>query len=369
MKELFICDTPYQTLNVLNIVYHNMDAEKDQSTVERDLYIINQFKSAPALKDRIEKKGIFTHVYMLSRDETKFLKVGIKRHIKMSLDFLGPRRFLAKRFSKYSIKDIDYEHYDYVYASGAFSTVAAILKLNPKARFIMYEDGLGSYSGDYIVISSGGKFNKIFCDLFHVGSYVCKPIKLLVNNVEICHCTSVKKEDIQPLPHFDKEFVEYCNDIFDCNASEGNNIIWLSQPLDCHAGAMETRDLIKDSLLAYKDHITVRMHPRDLEINYYEDFNIDKGNDLWELSILNKDLDKLALVGAYSSAQITPKILFDMEPSLVFTYAMNSMTDEVVKESIGRKIDEIREIYKAPEKIYTPQNKEELMSIIQKLTQ
>ena len=364
MKELFICDTPYQLLNVLNIVFHDYDIDTDEKCVTRDLYIINQFKSASNLKDRIAEKNIFSHVYLLKKDDTKFMKVGIKRHIRMSADFLGPRTFLSKRFKDYDMSQLSYEDYDVVYASGAFSTVAAILKINPRAKFILYDDGLGSYSGDFLIRSSGGKLNRAFCMLFHVGSYVCKPEKLLINNVSICHSTSVKKEDIYPLPSFDKSFVEFCNEIFDCVDVDNKKIVWLSQPMDCSVGAMETRDLVRDVLLNFKKDITVRMHPRDLDKEYYQAFNIDDGKDLWELSILNRNPEELILLGSYSSAQITPKILFDFEPTLVFLFLLNSQTSTEEKTTLMEKVKEIKSIYKYPDRVFVPNDRHELAGIL-----
>ena len=364
MKELFICDTPYQLLNVLNIVFHDYDIDSSEKTVTRDLYIINQFESASRLKDKIAEQSLFSNVYLLRKDETKFMKVGIKRHIRMSADFLGPRTLLAKRFKDYDVSKLSYEDYDVVYASGAFSTVAAILKINPNARFMLYDDGLGSYDGDFLVRSSGGKLNRAFCMLFHVGSYVCKPEKLLINNVSICHSTSVKKEDIYPLPSFDKSFIDFCNQIFACSGADNKKIVWLSQPMDCSMGAVETRDTIRDALMDYKNDITVRMHPRDLDKEYYRAFSIDDGKDLWELSILNRNPDELVLLGSYSSAQITPKILFDLEPTLVFLFLLNVQASQEEKITIMEKIKEIKSIYKHPERIIIPRNKDELREIL-----
>ena len=364
MKELFICDTPYQLLNVLNIVFHDYDIDSSIKSVTRDLYIINQFESASRLKDKIAEQSLFSNIYLLRKDETKFMKVGIKRHIRMSADFLGPRAFLAKRFKDYDVSQLSYEDYDVVYASGAFSTVAAILKINPNARFILYDDGLGSYDGDFLIRSSGGKLNRAFCMLFHVGSYVCKPEKLLINNVSICHSTSVKKEDIYPLPSFDKGFVDFCNRIFDRSDADNKKIVWLSQPMDCSIGAVETRDIVRDVLMDYKNDITVRMHPRDLDKEYYQVFSIDDGKDLWELSILNRNPDELVLLGSYSSAQITPKILFDLEPTLVFLFLLNSQTSIEDKKVLMEKVNEIKSIYKHTDRVFVPKDMNELSGFL-----
>ena len=184
MNKLFVCDTPYQIFNALNIAFHDNDAN-----VTKTLYIVAQFKTAKEIALRIKESGLFNEVYLLNRDETKFLKVGIKRSIYMAFDFLSPKKKKKKRLLNYQGRNISVVGFDKVYASGAFSTVAAIMKLNKNAEFIMFDDGLGSYYGNYIIRSSGGKLNRIFCNLFHVGSYVCVPKKLLVNNPMFCKST------------------------------------------------------------------------------------------------------------------------------------------------------------------------------------
>lgn len=353
MNELYISDTPYQIFNVLNIVHYKK--KKDKKKINRDLYIINQFETAEKLYQAIKKAALFDNVYLLRKDDTKFMPVGMKRHIRMSLDFLGPKKFLKKRFEHYDYSKLDFYKYDRVYASGAFSTVAAVLKLNKKAQFVMYDDGLGSYSGNYIIRSSGGKLNRIFCKVFHVGSEVCKPVRLLVNNTAFCNSTVVDRKNIRPLPKFTNDFIELCKKIFDVKSESENTIYWLSQPLDCDTGADELRTQIRDVLRKYSG-ITVRMHPRDKDFDFYKDFNIETSEDLWELSILDKKTEELVLISLYSSAQLTPKLLFDLEPKLIFLYKLNKDYSEQQIHDIDEKIMEIKEQYNNPQKIFVPEN-------------
>lgn len=367
MKTLFICDTPYQLFNTLNIVYNKRLEGKYSPEDIVDLYIIDQFQTAQFLKNNVEKTELFSNVYLLTRDETKFLPVGMKRNILMSLDFLNPKKFLKKRFSNYgNMYTFNYK-YDCVYASGAFSTVAAIMKLNPKATFILYEDGIGSYNDDFIVRSSGGKLNRIFCRLFNVGSAVCIPSCLLVNNVKICHCTSVNKSKIFPLPKFSDGFITLCEGVFGCNQTQNELYIWLTQPADGNDSIQLLQDKVKTVLSKYSDQIIVRMHPREQDNRYYDGFKIMNNNDLWELSILKKPADELVLISNYSSAQITPKILFDLEPKLVFLFKLNEGLSKEAIESLEQKTTEIAELYRSPDRIYIPDTYDDLESVLNSL--
>ena len=359
MNELYICDTPYQIFNALNIAFHN-----NNEFTKKALYIIAQFKTAEEISSRIEKSGLFDEVYLLTRDETKFLKKGIKRNIYMAFDFLFPKIFLKKRFSNYPCKRMSYTGFDKVYASGAFSTVAAIMKLNRHADFVMFDDGLGSYRGNYIIRSSGGKFNRIFCTIFHVGSYVCVPSRLLVNNPEFCKSTVVEPSHIEKLPDLDNYFIDYCNKIYNVNKHNEFRYYWLTQPIDSNYSAKEMREKVRDSLEIYKEKIIVRLHPRDNDREFYASFTIEMSEDLWELSILNKDVDRLVLISEYSSAQMTPKMLFGFEPTLIFLYKLNRGYSEEQRCTMTKQIKDLMDSYNQPEKIYVPESISELNHIL-----
>ncbi len=366
MKTLYICDTPYQLFNVLNIVY-NEECKQDRHEEIRHLFIINQFSTAFVLSERIKKKSLFSEVYLLSKDETKFLPVGIQRSIKMAVDFLNPIRFMKKRLGSEQLHRIGNirNSYDTIYASGAFSTVAAMMKINQSATFILYEDGLGTYYGDFIVASSGGKANYLFCKLFHVGSAVCKPKALLVNNLQLCKSTSVRKENIKKLPAISEEFKRFCTDVFE-NEEKGDSfdLVWLTQPIDCTEGGEETREIVKKVLLDYRSEVGVRMHPRDLDTNYYSDFTICDNNNLWELYYLRKDINRLVLISYYSFAQFTPKYMFDLEPILIFTYKMNNHISEKTMMDFDAAVQGLKQIYRLPERVKTPRNGEELIQVL-----
>ena len=369
MRELYTGDSPYQIMNILNIVYHKQEA------AERILFVMNQFRTAEHLVKKIEESKLFSGVYLLREDKVKFMSRGVKRYSRLMFDFLTPKLFMKSLLKDYpnTIENLLGEKFDVIYAATAIRHIAAMVKLNPDADFILFDDGTGSYSGN-IIMASGSRLNLIFCKIFNVGSYVCKPSKLLVNNVSMCRSTAVPQDKIFQLPELDKGFVDFCNSIFEMKRERKNSVFWLSQPIDFQPGAAEAREEVQACLLPYKDKITVRMHPLDFDHEFYQDFTIDYGHDMWELSLLNEkeNADSLILIGGYSTAQVTPKLLFDMEPILIFTHQFNNQKQgsrdrEEMRLSIGRRIEDLRKTYRNPEKIYNPKTAEELSIILQKL--
>lgn len=364
MRELYICDTPYQVMNALNIAYHKKDS------ADKILFIENQFRTAEQLAERAGRTGIFKKVYLLRRDEIKFMSAGFKRlTLKIMLNF-APKMYMRLRLKDYAgeCESVFDEPFNTIYASMAIRSVIAMLRLNRKAELIFFDDGTGSYSGE-IITKGKGILYSVFSKVFHAGTYLCRPSSLFVNNIKMCRTLTVPKDRIFPLPEIDKGFIDFCGKIFGVNSEKRNYVFWLSQPPDSTPGASEARDKVRACLMPYRDKITVRMHPRDNDAEYYRDFTIDYGYDMWELSILsyNDKADSLILIASYSSAQTNPKILFDMEPVLIFLNHFNASTSHEEYDRIDSQIEDMRKVYRNPEKIYNPKTPEELSAVLQKI--
>ena len=364
MKELYICDTPYQVMSALNIAYHS------KNNSEKIMLVENQFRSAENLVKRVEETKLFSRVFLLRIDETRLMPRGFNRYSRVMLGFLMPKLFMRRRLADYSgeAERLFAEKFDTVYASTPNRVVAMMMKLKSDAELVFFDDGTGSYSGN-LLARVGGRLYHLFCKVFNVGSYICKPSKLLVNNVSMCKSEAVARDKIFPMPELDKGFIDFCGKIFGVNTEKRNSVYWLSQPSDSVPGADEARDKILSCLMPYRDKIIVRMHPRDNDVEYYRDFTVDYGHDMWELSVLSyKDkADSLILIAAYSSAQINPKILFDIEPVLIFVHHFHANTSQEEYYRVDSQIEDMRRAYRNPEKIYNPRTPEELSIILQKL--
>ena len=327
--------------------------------------------NARKLALNIEKTGLFRRVCVLRRDEARFMPLGTMRKLRVMLDFLTPMRFMKARLGDCTMDEASHltRSYGRVYASGASGIVPAMMKLNPSAELVLYDDGSGSYKGN-LITEAHGRLARIFGRVFHVGVYVCRPSKLLVNNTEMCRSVAVPKDRIFPMPQIDEEFAALCREVFGDERSSYRRVVWLSQPIDGVKGVAEARDITRSFLLPYRDKVTVRMHPRDNDAEFYRDFDVDNGNDMWELRLLElgDDADDLILIGSYSTAQINPKLLFGKEPTCVFLCNLNTEYPQGKLASINQNIDDLRKSYSNPEKIYVPKTTDELKSVLEKLS-
>lgn len=107
--------------------------------------------------------------------------------------------------------------------------------------------------------------------------------------------------------------------------------------------------------------------PRDLAYDYYREFTVDRGTDMWELTILGKKADKMVLIAGYSSAQINPKLLFHLEPTLIFVYKFNNQLVDETRQRTQDMIEDIRKTYKKPDRIHVPTTEKELTTILKKV--
>lgn len=371
LRELYVCDSVFQIMNVLNIVWHKHDS------AERTMFVINDFKKAGDVANKVKQANLFDSVYLIPPSEITLMPLGIKRYILTIVNYLMPLRFIKNTFKGY--KDVKAETFinafDVIYGVSISRIAAAVLKLNPDAEFVLYDDGTGSYRGNIMNMTRIKRklilsCKMWFCKIFGVGLYVRKPSKLLVNNVKMCRSTSVPSDRIFPIPKIDDGFRELCRKVFDVNTEWKNSVLWLAQPAK-HIGLED--DIVKkvrSYLLPYKDRITVRMHPRDTDYEFYRDFDLDDGRCGWELLVMNagEKANDLVLIGGFSTAQITPKFLFDVEPVLIFLYNFyKTGIIEKQKNSITQMIEDLRKAYRNPEKIYDPKTPEELSAILQKI--
>ena len=61
MKTAFVCNTPYQLMNVINIFINNVENTRTNS----DLYIVNRFQNANKMMKKIQDAGLFSKIYFV----------------------------------------------------------------------------------------------------------------------------------------------------------------------------------------------------------------------------------------------------------------------------------------------------------------
>ncbi|MBS6835630.1 MAG: hypothetical protein DBY41_05985 [Clostridium sp.] len=341
-RNLWICDTPLQTMNCLNYVYHTRNSD-----IENDLCIVGQFMEAQTICTRIKSKNLFNNVYFLNPDNRGKNESNLHWYIWRMYSYLFPKKEIEKCMKPCTKELIGY---DCIWSSVVTCLVAAVLQENKYADFRLFDDGIGSYTGNIIENAIGWK-HRLFSLIFRKGSNRVSPSLLYVNNPNYCNSTSAKK--IEKLPEWDKDYLNFANSIFGYdNTDIAQKIVLLTQPNDSGKSAKKF-DVVK-YLQQFSDHVIVRPHPRDRNLTRYKGFVIDESKCLWEMRIANIDIENKVLISDFSTAQITPKMLFDKEPILIFTEYLNQEEKGTINPESIEMIENIKKNYRDKKRIIVP---------------
>lgn len=357
MKVAFVCDTPYQCLNALNLFWNTYMGRKD---VLVDLYIVDQFKNARGIYERICRKKLFHNVYFLRREKNRTLPQGLKRSLLVAYSYLNTTRAVRNQFDG----EVPRNKYDAIYSAVMTCFISALVTLNPKAEFMLFDDGTGSYSGD-IIANGGGAAYKLFSKLTGRGAEARKATKLFVNNPSMCKSTAA--EEVCQMPPFEQDFLDVAYEVFGVEKREGklSGIVLLTHPSQNVQLGEDMRNIVS-WMRPYQDKTLVRPHPRDTDLDLYDGFALDTKGEMWELMISQMDMDRILLMASYSTAQVTPKLLYDKEPWLVFTYHLATASSEESKSRYDLLVKELSDTYRNKHRIMVPNSVQELSDCLKK---
>lgn len=353
-------DTPFQTMNCCNFVLQNTDG----SAVKSDLYIYHQFRNSHELSERIKQSGVFCNVYdiepykdypsLIQKFATIYrlflpqyaiqgacsekLRLGRKRYHKICISF--PTTFTLGLH--WAFKSADVYH---------------------------IEDGLGSYGGNITVDYSSKLYQLINHFMYH-GDLDMNPVACYLSAPDFSKNTI--GGEVRRLPAMQKGVgLETIEKIFDYRENDlyRDRVVYLAQPLTERPIYHAERDAQIVELLqkVLPDRTVVRLHPRqkDLDVGTLQK---DTYGNLWELECIHQITDKNVLISAFSTAQFMPKIMQDKEPSIIFTYRLvfDSLDDPFLKD-FAALIEDFKELYRDPSRIYVPETFEELEALFAKL--
>lgn len=360
MKIAICCATPYQTLNALNLVYHFLNHED-----KVDLYYRKYDSISNDILNKIEKYNLFTNIYKYNLKSKQNFFSYILNDL---LQAMAPSLFISSIvYEKWSIKNKDY---DYVSITSGTELEVALTRVFPKANTIAYDDGLGSYIGD---ILHDQKLHIIWRVLGRNTKKISPKI-LYVNNKNFCE--SKLTNDIRSLKNINDVSIEYKKMILDifnfdeamCNKYLKKKIIYLTQPME----ELEYRfknsiKEIEKILNLYKTKGIIRKHPRD-KTKSESAFVLDTSETLWELICNSLITNDHILISVCSTTQIIPKILFNKEPWLIFTYKIYDIKNKtILLERFEPIIRKIQNNYIKKEKILIPETIEDFKYMLEKI--
>ena len=350
MNYIILCDTTYQILSAISFrLGHTSDCDRVDLLVDT-LRTSNVDMEALALK--VREHNVFTNVYCFKNYQGKYKS--IVSIIKVA-EWVMPR-IIYKLMTKNIKNDCKY---DTVVVSGPFSTQRCLIAAYPRSNVCFIEDGLGSYIGrsgikelswrgkiaqrifKYSPIHIYPKSLYLYSPGFYDGEYRLITKKLLFpkDRIELLDCIfSIKESVIKKL---------YRNYRF----------IYFSQLLSANDKGMQVESILINAIKnKFKDDFIVRPHPRG-ERAIYDGLNIDDSYNQWELCCTEIN-DRSVLISSWSTALFVPKLIYDLEPVVIFTYKIygNNYVEEAVKR--------LKEAYSHKERVICVTSIEELVSNI-----
>lgn len=347
--------TPFQAMNAINLACNTFEQSDKKVLLYR-----NFSDTSNDIFVRIKKYNIFNEIYeynLIPKDN---------KLIYLFSDFV--QAVFPKRFVQWITKDyinLKKETFNCITFTSGTELEVALTRIFPKAKILAYDDGLGSYTGDIIHDHKlhwiwrilGRRTDKIWPDC------------LYVNNVEFCDSTLTKnKKKLLSLEECSNQYKNMIFDIFNvCPSVLYNNrpIVYLSQPLDeVKEYIKEYEDELENVLVKFNKYGIYRKHPRDNH-NTKLNYEVDNSKCIWELICANQITDDNILVSVCSTTQIMPKILYNKEPWIIFTYKLCGIEGGYIfKTRFNPVIQKIKEEYYAKSKILEPESFKELEEMI-----
>lgn len=361
MKSAFFCATPYQIIVAINIRY-------SFNFSNSDIYIMNHFKDANIIYDKLKGTNIFKNVYYidcLSFTES-FSKNKLLNYTQKIISFNMSRNIVLKYLSN------NIQKYDQIYYAFPDMILQLITKelykINKNLEVNLFEPGTGIYSS---MLEKPAKLKRLFNVVTGVSKIMNKYERIFLFKPELLpddiNITLIK---IPTIKLSDNELIRTINSVFDYTSEVHDihqNIIFLEQPL--HRLDEGLDHIIIDTIdkLNISDLI-VKSHPRSTV--GLERFKVYDYKSLpWEIICMNNDINDKILISYISTAAISNKIIYNQEPILVFLYEMKEL-ERIYKpdKKITDLVDSIRTLYDDSSRIFTPKSFSELKSLITLLT-
>ena len=361
MKCLYYCTTPFQLLTALNMQFNHIipsEAENEKA----DIIVANIFKNAEDISRRIKNTKLFNNVYLINEEDHKNHSNGFSKAFAIARNTMFPGRLLKQQFN---CKSIDFLKQKYnVIVSSVFShTVAALLTLNRNAEYIMMDDGMASYFGNWTKrIRSPGYLK--FLKLRNLGKEVDSPSSLYVMRRDMCN--SELSDTILQLPEFSSEFLKVAFSVFgmsDVFPNYNQKVIWLTHVSNSEKKREGTYEIAR-ALTKYSNDVVVRKHPRQKLEDAYSNFECDNGAVMWELLLSKFPIKKKLIITLGSTGAFTPKFLYNDEPWLLFTYKLIPLPNGSQLDDFLSIVEQLKKAYTHPEHILEPETWDEFDSFV-----
>lgn len=346
----FICATPLQVFNAVNIMLHDFPDSK------MDIYALTFRTDLKKTFDCMDKTEIINKVFYVN----ELLRNNNK--LQVVKDYLQIKKVIKKIVPKQT------DYYTDVFTTwvGGYGTaVYSVIAKNNHVKLHFYEEGIGVYKSRIFDYYGGiKKLYKLLGDKCEADNlediYLYAPDIIYKEN-------HYRKKKIAAINKENKDEVQKINSVFNHKGKidYSQNIVYLENYLEPSIyGAYEQTKILNN---LDKNKIIVRKHPITKGSIYErEDLKMDSNQEIpWELLLMNlENSQEKIFITILSTAVFSPKLIFDEEPKIVIlakAIAEELRGKSVYGENFWTKefeelVYKLKEKYREPQKVVIPEN-------------
>ena len=353
MKFAFMAQTAYQLMNMIKFVYFDAEGSKGNSVVFINNNVFHNLHNVHSLVDR----GYFAEVYTYKGKNYKEEKVLGK--IDTIISVMNKKSLEKMLMNQKCIKEAE------IVVIPSVSLESQIFwQYIGHSKVYLIEDGLGSLTGD-ILLDGMSRGRRYLTELLY-GRF--KLDKMYLNNLRFNN--SEAQTHFEQIPgEYEDAFCDFLSELFLPETYhmtfKGANVIYLQQPVSIwNAQYIKVEEeLIKKCNDILENDFIVRCHPLTVNNPKIEEVRYDCDNYSWEAICAEQVTQNTVLIGVFSTAQYSPKQIFNKEPFVIFLYKVIRPTN-IEEFEIEKMVDKLKDSYRDKNKIYVPETTEELYSVL-----
>jgi hypothetical protein len=329
---------------------------------DAEMFILDHFGRAREVAEAVNESGIFRRVELI--ESLAFLatrpKSGLMRRAWRMAAYARSRRIVAQYFE---LQTVRYDDAYFTYADVLIQlALTELRRRNPLLRVHLFEDGAGGYH--WRTLRLGPLKRRAYRATGYdkrIGLYddmwVFRP-DLFSSDTDL---TVHKIPAVDPR---DNVFLDEVNQVFYSAEVPGiqQRVVFLEQPVES-AELYEEIQRVVASLID-EDWI-VKLHPRSRSSSYGSYPNYPRSDVPWESICQNVDIGDKTIVSYFSTAALTPNIIFELEPRVVFLFALREL--KAIwnpPEDLEEMVKKFRAGYVDATRVLVPESMEELRSAL-----
>ncbi len=363
-KHLFICATPLQLITAINLRASKLI--NDDVT----LYILDHSHHHEEMYRKVSSAKLFTNVVLL---QTKsFNKHWLQRY----------------KITRYSIKAIEYLNYENIAAKivddmtiydkfwvsfmdrSSWLMFLSYKKRNKNLELNFFEDGVGSYQ---LLTVQQNKLDKKLSHFLGLKSVFEEMQSLYLYEPSLAINTLYPSVEIKPLPKItDMKMKNLLNEVFAFESADlkllKNRYIFFDSPFPSYKIHKKQLEIIDFFVKKLGDSFCVKLHPSTLlKVEEYRE-HVSTVRTTIEMLCMNANMSNNVFISVISTVGITPKLMFDQEPIVIFLYKIIKL-DKIthIGSELFEFIEDFESTYTDSDRIFIPESMQELNDVFVKI--